>query len=368
VAPAEDPPAAARTVGAHREQWRRGAPDGRRVTALVGRWVAPEQGRLATLAGTVVATGVALLALALAGGVWLARRGVAPIARMAATAERISAKDLTTRLDVADVPAELRELATTFNGTLDRLAAAFERQARFTADASHELRTPVAVIRTQAELALRRERTPAEYRAGLEACLRAAERMTATVEGLLTLARADAGAGLPSAEPVLLRPVVEAAAEALREPAAAAGVTLAVDVPADLAVGGDRTLLLEVAQNLLGNAVRYNRPGGTVTSTAAVHAGQVEWRVADTGIGIPPHALPHLFERFYRVDPARSRAAGGSGLGLAIVAWIVEAHGGTVAVTSTEGAGSTFTVRLPLVERPGPTSQLPRPTSAATGA
>lgn len=348
-----------RLAGDLRECWLAGAPDGRPLVAVVGRTVAAEQARLAALSATLLATGVGVLALALLGGVWLARRSVAPIARMAATAGRISAQDLATRLDVADVPDELRGLAQAFNATLDRLAAAFEQQARFTADASHELRTPVAVIRTQAEAALRRDRPPAEYRAALEACLRAAERMTNTVEGLLTLARADAGAGLAAAEAVGLAPLVDAACEALRGPAAAAEVALRADVPADAVTRGDRALLADVVQNLVANAIRYNRPGGTVTVTAAGHAGTVELRVADTGIGIPADALPHLFERFYRVDPARSRAQGGSGLGLAIVAWIVRAHGGSVEVASTEGQGSTFTVRLPAAGAPAVASGSP---------
>jgi two-component system OmpR family sensor kinase len=271
---------------------------------------------------------------------------VAPIEALAATAEGITERDLSARLDATRVPAELTGLADAFNATLRRLEAAFVRQARFTADASHELRTPVSIIRTQAEVALARERTTEQYRAALAACLKAAERMTGVVEGLLMLARADAGEGAPVRATVALAPLVREATDLLRPEAASGRVTIDCAL-APATVQGDGALLGEVVSNLVSNAVRYNRAGGRVDVTLVAHNGEVELRVADTGIGIPAGALPHLFDRFFRVDPARSREQGGSGLGLAITRWIVEAHGGTIAVESREREGSTFTVRLP---------------------
>jgi heavy metal sensor kinase len=319
-------------------------PQGTRV--VVGRSVEAERARLAALLVAIIGSGVGILLLALLGGWWLARRSVAPIEAMAATARGISERDLSARLDATGVPTELRGLAEAFNTTLGRLEAAFVRQARFTADASHELRTPVSIIRTQAEVALARERSTGEYRVALEACLKAAERMTGIVEGLLTLARTDAGEAEPARETVELAPLVREATELLQAEAEAGGVTIDCAV-ASAAVRGDAALLGEVVSNLVSNAVRYNRAGGRVDVSLAARNGEVELRVADTGIGIPAEAVPHLFDRFFRVDPARSREQGGSGLGLAITRWIVEAHGGTIDVESREREGSTFTVRLP---------------------
>src|SRR5262245_1014558 len=329
--------------GEYREVERAGP---RGTTVVVGRSIAPERARLATLRARVLGAGAGVLAVALLLGAWIARRGLAPVGDLAAAAGGITERDLSTRLDVSRAPAELRGLASAFNAALDRLAAAFARQARFTADASHELRTPVSIIRTQAESTLRRARSPEEYRAALDACLRAAERMTGILEGLLTLARADAGDGALARAPVDLAPLVEETTALLRADAGAQGVSLRCTA-APATVHGDAPLLSEVVTNLVSNAVRYNRPGGRVDVTLAPRNGEVELRVADTGVGIPADALPRVFERFFRVDPARSRDRGGAGLGLAIARWIVEAHGGSLGVESREGEGSTFTVRLP---------------------
>ena len=318
----------------------------RGTTVVVGRSIVPERARLATLRARVLGAGAGVLVVALLVGGWIARRGLAPVGDLAAAAGRITERDLSTRLDVARAPEELRGLASAFNAALERLAAAFARQARFTADASHELRTPVSVIRAQAESTLRRVRTPEEYRAALEACLRAAERMTGILEGLLTLARADAGNGALARAPVALASLVEETTALLRADAGAHGVRLECTA-APATVQGDAPLLSEVVTNLVSNAVRYNRPGGRVDVSLAPRNGEVELRVADTGVGIAADALPHVFERFFRVDPARSRDRGGAGLGLAITRWIVEAHGGSLGVESRLGEGSIFTVRLP---------------------
>ncbi|MHC4551051.1 MAG: sensor histidine kinase [Planctomycetota bacterium] len=320
--------------------------DGRHGTrVLVGTSIVRERRQAAALLATIVGVGIGVLAVAMLGGWWLARRSVAPIERMAHAAAAIDEHGLASRLEIAGTPAELHGLVGAFNATLERLEAAFTRQTRFTADASHELRTPVAIVRTQAEAALRAARTPGEYRESLEACLRAATRMTAIVEGLLTLARADSG-GVVARSRVDLAPVVEEAAAQVRPQAAEEGVTLSCDTEA-VEVHGDAGLLGEVVTNLLANAVLYNRPGGRVDVALSADDGVAVLRVRDTGLGIPVEALPQLFERFFRVDPARSRERGGSGLGLSITRWIVEAHGGEIAVESTESEGSTFTVRLP---------------------
>ncbi len=336
------PPPGFATVGDAREVAIAG-PGG--TSVLVGRSIAAERASLRSLLALVVGVGVLVLGLGVAGGSWLARRTLAPVGALADAAGAVSERDLSARLDESRAPRELRGLARAFNATLDRLEAAFARQARFTADASHELRTPVAVLKAQVESALKGNCAAPEYREALEACGRAADRMASLIESLLALARADADER-PRSAPVALDSVVREGAELLRPAAAAANVELRCSTE-PVSVVGDARLLSEVLANLVTNGLQYNRPEGRVDVTLLRENGDAVLSVRDTGIGIPPEALPHVFERFYRVDPARSRAHGGSGLGLSIARWIVEAHKGTIEVSSRPGAGSTFTVRLP---------------------
>lgn len=332
--------------GPNRREARVGGPvDGMQAQVVVWRDVEEEREALTKLGTNLILMGLGVVVAGLLGAFFIARLSVKPIEAAAQQAAGIGEEDLGKRLSTDSIPSELRGVVESFNGTLDRLQAAFERQAQFTADASHELRTPVAIIRTQAEAALKRDRTAEDYKASLEACARAAVRMTAIVEGLLTLARADGGDGV-SLAPCDLKAVTEESVAPLAEQAAADGITVKCDAGA-ATVTGDEGLLGEVVTNLVTNAVRYNKPGGSVDVSLSVPNGTVELRVSDTGAGIPAEALPHLFERFYRVDPARSREQGGSGLGLAITKWIVEAHKGAINVESTEGEGTTFTVTLP---------------------
>jgi two-component system OmpR family sensor kinase len=342
------PDLSAHAPGTHtrgeRREMRIAGPQG--TSVLVGRSIREERARLATLLAVVVGAGVAVLALGLCGGWWLARRTLAPVAALTEAVAAIGPRDLATRLDEGCGPEELHGLARAFNATLARLEAAFERQARFTADASHELRTPLAVMRAQAELALKGERAPAEQRATIEACLRATERMSGLVEGLLALARADSGEHRPAREEVALDELVRETTEFLRPAAEAEQVALRCTTT-PVTVRGDPRLLADVVRNLVDNGVRYNRRGGEVQVDLACENGHAVLRVSDTGIGIPEEAQARLFERFYRADPARSRRHGGSGLGLAIAHGIVQAEGGSIGVESRPGAGSTFTVKLP---------------------
>jgi signal transduction histidine kinase len=232
------------------------------------------------------------------------------------------------------------------NDTFDRLRAAYDRQARFTADASHELRTPLAVIRTQSDLALRRPRSAEEYRKSLEACTRAATRMSEMVDSLLLLAAADAGRLELARSPVDLATIVRDAAALLAPLAEERYVTLDLDLQSAV-LPADGPRLAQVATNLLTNAIRYNRPDGRVHVTVATAEGRATLTVSDTGVGIPDADLPRLFERFYRADTARSRDTGGSGLGLPICQGIVHAHGGTITVDSTPDQGTRVTVELP---------------------
>jgi two-component system OmpR family sensor kinase len=326
------------------------APGATRV--LVGRSTGDVRGELNRFAWQLAAAGAAVLAVGLAGG-WLASaRILKPLARISATASAISATNLSERIDAAKVDRELEGLANVLNATFDRLEAAFDRQASFTADASHELRTPLTVLRSQAQLALARPRSAEEYRKTIEECLRAAERMTALVEGLLTLARADAGKLDLRIEPLDLKRVTADAITQLRPLAEGSGITVAAQL-APVQVHGDPIRLGQVVTNLVANAIRYNRPGGRVLVRLAAKDGDAVLIVEDTGYGIPEADRPHIFERFYRVSKDRSRLSGGSGLGLAISRSIVEGHGGQIGFVSEVDKGTTFEVRLPVaVQRP----------------
>jgi heavy metal sensor kinase len=317
---------------------------------LVGQSVRSEQAELGAFSWQLAGAGAVVLAVGLLGGWLISARILKPVAAISATASAISAASLSQRIDPAQVDRELADLAGVLNAMFARLEAAFERQARFTADASHELRTPLAIIRSHAELALNRPRSAEEYRQTIETCLRASDRMTALVQGLLTLARADAGKLDLQRKPVELKEVVEESVALFRPLAEEKGVSLDARL-ARATVAGDSGRLAQVVTNLLSNAVQYNRPGGNVHAELRVASGKAVLSVADTGVGIPEEDRPHLFERFYRVDKARSRASGGNGLGLAICKSIVEAHGGRIGFETEPGRGSRFWVRLPCLDQ-----------------
>jgi len=317
-----------------------------RTALLVGQSIQREQDELAAFTLLVVTASAIVLAIGLVGGWLVSARILRPIAAITATASRISAANLGERIEVQRVDRELTELADVLNKTFARLQAAFERQVRFTADASHELRTPLAILRSHAELALIRPRTIQEYQQALEACLRAGTRMTELVEGLLMLARADAAKLDLGREPFEFRQVVSETIGSLQPLADTKKVCLTADLKSAYVLG-DAGRLSQVVTNLLTNAISYNRPGGTVHVCLKSDDGEVEVKVIDSGPGIPAADQPLLFERFYRVDKARSRASGGHGLGLAICKSIVEAHGGRIGFDTKLQHGTTFWVRLP---------------------
>lgn len=288
------------------------------------------------------------LVLAVAGGLFLAGRALDPIDRITRAAARIGAEDLSRRLALPATPDEVGRLAGTFDRMLERLEEAFQRQRRFTADASHELRTPLALLSGRTEIALERPRTPAEYRQILEGVRDDAVRMSRLLSELLMLARADRGQELLTLEALALDELTADTVGALVPLAEERDLTLETGPLRHCTVLGDQTRLTQLLVNLVGNALKYTPTGGTVTVSLAAEGGEALLAVTDTGIGIAPDHLPHLFERFYRVDAARSRDEGGAGLGLAISEWIVSAHGGRLEVESTVGAGSVFRARLPL--------------------
>ena len=288
------------------------------------------------------------LLLASAGGLFLAGRALNPIDRITRAAAAIGADDLSRRLGFSANRDEVGRLAATFDRMLDRLDAAFRRQRQFTADASHELRTPLTMLTGQIDVALEHKRTPAEYEQLLRSLRDDATRMSQLVSELLTLARADAGQQLLAMEELDLGELVRSVVAAMQPLALQRGVHLADQVQPQVSVSGDQMRLTQLLVNLVDNAVRYTPSGGVVNVAVERERQWAILRVTDTGAGIAAEHLPHVFERFYRADPARARADGGAGLGLAIGQWIAQAHGGQISVASELGRGSAFTVRLPL--------------------
>jgi heavy metal sensor kinase len=290
-----------------------------------------------------------LVVLASLGGYWLSRRALAPVDEIIRTARGIGVQNLSGRLSVPGPQDELRRLTETLNDMLARIEASFKRITQFTADASHDLRTPVALIRTSAELALRRSRTEEEYREALSRILGTSEETTHLIENLLTLARADAGASGLELRRVDLLPPLKKAAEQASVLATAKGIQISnghEEHPTWILA--DSAALERLFLLVLENAVKYTPEGGRIEIQVRNGQGTANVDIRDTGIGISEKDLPHIFERFYRADQARSREPGGSGLGLAIALWIVEMHGGAIQAQSAAGSGSIFHISLPV--------------------
>jgi heavy metal sensor kinase len=319
-------------------------PPGEAVIAGIN--IGAEQAELRRLGWLLFTAGAGVLLLGLAGGWWMATRAIRPIQDISTTAAKISAGDLSQRIETGEAESELGQLAGVLNSTFARLDAAFAQQKQFTSDAAHELRTPVSVILTQIQSALTRERSGPEYRETLEACQRAAQRMRRLIESLLELARFDAGQQPLKQMPFDLAAVARDCAELVQPLAEERGVVIFSELP-EAKCQGDSERVGQVVTNLLTNAVNYNRRGGEVWVRTRLINGSVELSVADSGPGIPEEHLPKIFDRFYRVDTARTSAQGRSGLGLAICKAIVEAHGGSIAVANRSGGGAEFSVRLP---------------------
>ena len=290
-----------------------------------------------------------VLVLAALGGDWMGRRALAPVDELTNAARSIEAHDLAKRLVIPQTGDELERLAETLNEMLERLEGAFHRITKFTADASHELRTPVSVMRTGAELILRKPRTGEEYREALSQILLESEKVSQLIEQLLILARTDAG---PAVLPLTRTDLAETLLSACQEAsplAEAKQLTFSEQVPAQpLWIRGDSSSLGRLFLILLDNAVKYTPGGGRIKVQLGTEDGFAVASIHDTGIGIAAEDIPRVFDRFYRADPARSRESGGAGLGLAIGQWIVEAHHGEIRVESQPSRGSNFEVRLPL--------------------
>jgi two-component system OmpR family sensor kinase len=289
-----------------------------------------------------------IILVVLGGGIgWiLSGRSLRPIDRIAADAEGIAAGDYGRKIDAEDTESELGRLAVVLNDTFGKMNEARDRVTQFTADASHELRTPLTVILSDSQGALRQERTPEEYRQALVTIKQAALRMKTISDGLLELAHGDLAQPVEKS-PCDLADLADEAVALLARLAREKGATLEAKLDG-VSVLADPARLGRVILNLVMNAILHNPAGVRVVVTTGVVDGQAELSVADDGRGIPAENLEHIFERFRRIDPEGSRHTEGAGLGLAIVKQAVEAHGGTIAVTSEVGRGTTFRVRLPV--------------------
>jgi heavy metal sensor kinase len=298
---------------------------------------------------TILLTAVPIVLLLSAGlGYLLARKALAPMERLRRSTKEINAERLDRRLPIINPHDELGRLTETFNDMIGRLERSFAEIRRFTADASHELRTPLTVIRTEAEVALAKPLNLAEHQQLLGSILEECSRLTRLTDQLLALAREDARAASQAQEPVDLTDLVADVVETMRPLAEAKELHLRVKANGSAWVRGDAARLREVFFNLLDNGIKYTPKGGEVEVRVVQDGSEAIATVRDTGIGIPAEHLPHVFDRFYRVDKARSRTEGGTGLGLSIAQCTIAAHGGRIELTSAPGQGATCTVRLPV--------------------
>lgn len=321
--------------------------------ALAGRNIAPDLAAMRRLALWLIVAGAGVLALGLAGAGWLVGRSLQPVEKISDAARRISAGNLSERINVSETESELGHLAGTLNATFAQLETVFMQQAHFTADAAHELRTPVSVMLTHTQNGIASECTNPEHQKAFAACQRSAQRMRRLIESLLELARLDAGQETMKRIPFDLSQTIRDCVELVLPLANTQNVTIHCDLPL-IKCSGDPEHFAQVITNLLTNAIQYNKPGGEVRISAQSLDEKTIVTVSDTGVGIPTEDLPRVFERFYRAD--KSRASGHSGLGLAICKAIVEAHGGDIQLRSDAGKGTEIQIRLPLTNSQKTTS------------
>jgi heavy metal sensor kinase len=313
----------------------------------------PQEEFLETLTGTFGLVIPLALILAASGGYLLAWRSLSPVAAMGMQAGQIGADNLHERLSVRNAQDELGQLAGSFNGLLDRLDQSFEQQRRFVADASHELRTPVAILCGETDVALfQPNRSPEEYRDSLTILRAESRRLKQIVEDLFTLARADAGQHPLVLSDFYLDELVAECARNMRTLAGAKQIVLRCKASEEMPIHGDESLLRRMVLNLMDNAIKYTPSRGEVLISCGERNSLYTVTIRDTGVGVPEDLQPRIFERFFRADPVRSRSesdGGGAGLGLSISRWIAEAHSGRLELTNSNSNGSTFTMFLPKI-------------------
>jgi heavy metal sensor kinase len=303
---------------------------------------------LASIRNSLLLINLITFGATLLGSCWLIYHGLWPLRRLSDAVSRVSEKDFRLPFDEPRLPAELRPIVERLTQTLAMLKRAFAREKQAAADISHELRTPLAALLTTTEVALRKPRSPEEYREVLEDCRASGQQMSRLVERLLTLARLDAGVDTMRPQPVDVAGLAEQCVALVRPLAEARGLSVSYRGGGPVPLTADPDKLREVLTNLLHNAIQYNRPDGRVEVRVGRHNGTLDLEVRDTGVGIAPEARKHIFERFYRADSARAGDGLNAGLGLAIVKGYVDLMGGKITVESTEGEGSSFHVQLPV--------------------
>jgi len=329
-----------------------GTAGGPRYFVETGQSFRPAREELHRLVFLLAVCAVGLAVVALAGGLVLVRRALRPVGEVTRHAEGITSRNLTERLPVPPTGDELEHLAQALNRMISRLDEAFQHNRRFLADASHELRTPLTVLRGELEGLVRQNEMDDHSREHLGGLLEEVERLAHLVENLFALSRLDAGLAQNKPQVFDLARLAAGTAEQMCLLAEDKCLTVKCAPAAPVPVEGDRSRLKQVIVNLLDNAIKYTPAGGVVTLSVFARNGEAVCEVADNGIGIPAESIPHIFDRFYRVDAARSRDLGGAGIGLSIVKAICLAHGGRVEADSVPGAGSTFRVHLPLAREP----------------
>lgn len=356
-----------RAVGAHRptgivlEDTRLGGRDYRMLvtpvtldggvdaTLVLTRSLQTHNEKLRNLAIFLGAAAVTLIGLAAVSAHVVAGRVLTPVRQITATARDLSQHDLNRRISLDLPPDELGELAATFNGMLERLESAFTSLHRFTADAAHELRTPLALMRTEIQVTLRGSGSIEEHRATLETVLTDVDRLTRTADQLLLLARVDAGVLAPRRDAVDVDDLLDETVVRWRPTLAERGLRLCVQLPGTGTITADRDMVHRLLDNLIDNAVCHSCPGGSITLRGATRDGGVELTVRDSGPGVDPAVRGRIFERFTRSDPARGRETGGAGLGLSICDAIARLHGGVIRLDEAKGSGACFRVWLPAI-------------------
>jgi heavy metal sensor kinase len=322
--------------------------DGRHFLVEVGASIEPIQAVLRRLIVILVLALAAMVLVATIGGYFLIRRALAPVDRIASSAEQITLHNLRERLPIAETGDELQRLSISLNHMIARLEDAFQHNRRFIADASHELRTPLTIMRGELETIVEETQSAPEVQRTAASVLEEVERLARIVEGLFAVSRLDAGEAQKECVLFDLADLAASTAEQMCLLAEDKGISVSCQAPGEVIVEGDRARMKQVVVNLLDNAIKYTSSGGKIRLSVIAHGGNAMLEVEDTGIGIPMEAQPHIFERFFRVDKARSREMGGAGLGLSIVKSICTAHSGQVEFQSKEGTGSRFKVVLPL--------------------
>jgi heavy metal sensor kinase len=322
--------------------------EGKLYVVEVGASLAPVEAVLQRLIILLALALAVMVLVATGGGYLLIRRALAPVERIASSAEQITLHNLSDRLPVARTGDELQRLSISLNRMIARLEDAFQHNRRFIADASHELRTPLTIMRGELESIVDQTGREPEVQRTAASILEEVERLARIVEGLFAVSRLDAGEAQKECVRFDLAGLAATTAEQMCLLAEDKGISISTNIPRGVEIEGDRARMKQVVVNLLDNAIKYTPPGGNIGISVGVSGGRAILEVEDNGIGIPAEALPHIFDRFFRVDKARSREMGGAGLGLSIVKSICTAHGGKVDFTSEEGRGSRFRVELPL--------------------